>query len=171
MLPDAEPKQETNRVNRSISIVLAALATSMSAGDASAGPPTRTTVLSGKAAREVLRQCSRPTPEAGTAFFRPVATQIDRLDRAVVSSRNARLPVGARTLRGMRSGYAVEVVGIVRSGRRFVYGSYYPLSMQEGLKSASTSPTIVCDGGSRFFGAEIDAATGRLVHIAFNGRP
>ena len=158
-------------MNRCISIMLAALATSMSADAASAERPTRTTILSGKAAREVLRQCSRPTPEAGTAFFRPVPTQIDTLDRAVITSRNGQLPAGARTLRGLRSGYAVEVVGIVRSGRRFVYGSYYPLSMQEGIKSASKSPTIVCDGGSRFFGAEIDAATGRLVHIAFNGRP
>lgn len=158
-------------MTRSIPFAIAAVAACVAAGTATAGPPMRTTVLSGKAAREVLRQCSRPTPEAGTAFFRPMPTQIDRLDRAVVSSRNGRLPAGARTLRGLRSGYAVEVVGIVRSGRRFVYGSYYPLSMQEGLKSASTSPTIVCDGGSRFFGAEIDAGTGRLVHIAFNGRP
>jgi hypothetical protein len=157
-------------VTRPIPGILALAAILPVPAAASAGPPTRTTVLSGRAARDVLRQCSRPAPAAGTSFFRPGRAEIDSLDRAVSSSRSASLAVGARSLSGLRSGYAVEVVGIVRSGRRFVYGNYYPLQMQDGVKSAPSSPTVVCDGGSRFFGAEIDAGSGRLVHIAFNGR-
>lgn len=74
-------------------------------------------------------------------------------------------------MNAIRRNYAVEVIGMVHLGRRFVYGSYYPLAMQDGIKEAPAGPTIVCDGGPTFFGVEIDAATGRTTHIAFNGRP
>jgi len=156
-------------VNRSIRTILAAAAACLTADAAPASPPARATVLTGTAARDVLHQCSRSTPEAGTSFFAPAPVEIDRLDRAVSSSRVRRLPPGAGTLRTLKTTYAVEVVGIVRSGQRFVYGNYYPLSMQDGVKSAPGTATAVCDGGPRFFGAEIDAVSGHITHMDFNG--
>ena len=135
----------------------------------SAKAPSRVTVLSGSMARQVLHQCSRRTPAAGSSFFVPGAGDIEALDQGVARSRDARLPTDARKVSSLHGGYAVEIIGIFRSGRRFVYGSYYPLRMQEGVKDAPSTPVIVCDGGSRFFGAEIDAASGRITHLAFNG--
>lgn len=80
------------------------------------------------------------------------------------------MPVDAHDLASIRRNYAVEIVGVVRSGRRFVYGNYYPLIMQDGIKHALPGATVVCDGGRRFFGVEIDASSGHLTHMAFNGR-
>lgn len=135
----------------------------------SAKQPSRVAVLTGKMAQQVLHQCSRSTPSAGVPLFTPKRSHVEALDRAVASSRDRRLPKDARTVADLRRSYAIEVVGISRSGRRFVYGNYYPLVLQEGMKEAPTTPTIVCDGGASFFGAEIDAATGHLTHLAFNG--
>lgn len=132
-------------------------------------PPARTTILSGQSASDVLRQCSRPAPSRGSGFFRPDDRQIVALDRTASAASRRRLS-DARDLQSIRRNYAVEVIGIVRAGHRFVYGNYYPLMMQDGMKDAPVGATVVCDGGPRLFGVEIDASTGRLTHIAFNGR-
>jgi len=137
-----------------------ALAALTAVAGANTGPPQRTTMLTGKAAAEVMKQCSRSVPARGQGLFRPTAAQIAMLDHAA-AARSGKADIG-RT-------YAVEVVGTVRGGRRFVYGNYYPISLQDGVKFAPSTPTVVCDGGPQFFGIEVDAATGRLTHAAFNG--
>jgi hypothetical protein len=57
----------------------------------------------------------------------------------------------------------------VRGGKRFIYGNYYLLSMQEGMKNIVV-PMIVCDGGASFFGVEMDVAKGVVTAFDTNGR-
>lgn len=158
-------------MNRRLLIVVALA--SMPATPIMAAAPQRVTVFTGSAAPEMLRQCSRGAPKAGTGWFRPSVAEISRLDRAtVVELAKPGAPRDRAKIDGLaslRRGYAVEVVGIVRDGRRYVYGSYLPMMFQEGVKEAATHPTIVCDGGPTLFGVEIDARTGRVTHVAFNG--
>ncbi|MBB3990795.1 hypothetical protein [Croceicoccus naphthovorans] len=59
-----------------------------------------------------------------------------------------------------------EVFGIVRNGRRIIYGNYLPSSVEPNPKYM---PTSVCDGGPVFFGVEYDMGTNAITHIAFNG--
>jgi hypothetical protein len=127
-----------------------------------AAVPNRVVFIPTLNAPQLLKQCSRPTPPAGTSWFTPTPAQVDALERAVVA-RNPRfgpLP----TLRRM---WRVEIVGIVRGGRRFVYGGFAPSNQPP---TPAGVPTIICDGGDLFFGAEIDASNGRLTHFASNGR-
>lgn len=137
---------------------------------ASAARPQRAVTLTGKAMTEVLKQCSRVAPIKGEAWFKPTAAQIATLDRLAAAKLNGH---GGITKVGgaaeLKRRYAVEVVGIVRGGRRFVYGNYYPLSMQEGMKDAPV-PMVVCDGGASFFGIEMDAARGVVTQFDTNGR-
>lgn len=126
------------------------------------GTPSRIVVIPSPNGPKLLKQCSRPSPSAGSSWFDPTPAQIDALEHAVVAGnpRFGPLPL-------LRRMWRVETIGIVRSGRRFVYGNFAPAS-QPPVQAAV--PTIVCDGGDLFFGAEIDAATGRLTHFASNGR-
>ena len=137
---------------------------------ADAAKPERVTILKGDERQSVLRQCSRPTPGPGEGWFEPTRSQITTLDtlvgRRVAAARGGAKPLG---MDGIVGTYAVEAVGIVRGGRRHVYGNYYPLRMQEGVKNHDV-PTIICDGGANFIGAEMDVTTGRLTHYATNGR-
>jgi len=137
---------------------------------AHAAVPRRVTILTGTAAAEALQQCSRPSPLKGTGRFKPTAAQIAMLDRAATIAPRRGRGTGLRTVAQVRRKYAVEVVGIVRGRERTVYGNYYPLSLQEGQKTASPHATVVCDGGRTFFGIEIDATTGRTLSMEFNGR-
>ena len=124
--------------------------------------PNRVVLVPAHNAPGLLKQCSRPTPPAGSSWFAPTATQVDALERAVVA-RNPRFG----PLPALRRMWRVEVIGIVRGGRRFVYGGFAPTSQPP---TPAGVPTVVCDGGDLFFGAEIDASNGRLTHFARNGR-
>lgn len=159
---------------RTTALALALTLAIASATITHASAPQRVTIFTGKAASKMLEQCSRGTPQKGSGWFRPTRQQIDALDRATARDL-AKLTwprdrVKVSNVATLRREYAVEVVGIVRDGQRFVYGNYFPLTFYDGVKEAATSPTIVCDGGPRLFGVEIDARTGSLTHIAFNGR-
>lgn len=127
-----------------------------------AGTLNRVVVIPELNAPRLLKQCSRPSPSPGSSWFTPTAAQVDALERAVVT-RNPRFG----PLPSLRRMWRVEVVGMVRGGRRFVYGNFAPAS-QPSVPAGV--PTIVCDGGDLFFGAEIDTTTGRLTHFESNGR-
>lgn len=105
----------------------------------------------------LLKQCSRPSPKAGS-FFNVTPTQVERLEREVV--REMKVPPAIRTR------WRVEAVGIAHADGRFVYGSFMPAQ----VPATKGVPTVVCDGGPVFFGAEMDAATGRIVGLRTNGR-
>lgn len=124
--------------------------------------PNRVVIIPALNAPKLLKQCSRPSPSAGSSWFAPTPEQVEALERAVVA-RNPRFG----PLSSLRRMWRVEAVGIVRGGRHFVYGNFAPASQPPVPAGV---PTIVCDGGDLFFGAEIDATTGRLTHFASNGR-
>lgn len=122
------------------------------------------TTFVGKDAVRLLAQCSRSAPQAGDRFFRPDAAAIAALERAVA----ARDP-GVGGIGGLRRGWVLEATGIVRNGRRHVYGSFTP-SRFHAAATTHDVPTVICDGGPTIFGAEIDLGTGRITHWAANGR-
>ncbi len=59
-----------------------------------------------------------------------------------------------------------EIFGITRGGRRILYANFVPADIMPDQRHL---PTNVCDGGPAFFGVELDMASGRISHIAFNG--
>ena len=70
-------------------------------------------------------------------------------------------------------GWRRQYVGIVRGGRRFIYGNFFP--RREGELALGepqwpdAEPRIICDGGAIFFGVEYDFEAGKFTQIAFNG--
>ena len=138
--------------------------------------PPETTVLGAPEAGFALPACSRTT--AG-----PVEGGWELADSDVAAMESALAPV-LQSLAG-KNGYTPgtetpdpltyvandprwtrEVFGIVRGGRRIVYGNYLPASV---TPNPEFMPTGVCDGGPVFFGVEYDVDAQAITHIAFNG--
>ena len=148
-------------------------------GAASQSLPPDALVLPGSAAVQLLHQCSRPAPSPGEATWTPGAEDIERLESALADAIRPRAeirrshyasdPDWARVPLGWRRQY----VGIVRGGRRFIYGNFFPRREGElALGEPSwpdTDPRVICDGGAIFFGAEYDVEAGRFTQLAFNG--
>lgn len=136
---------------------------------------TSVAIMPGTAVPEMLHQCSRPVPVAGAGRWRPDAAAIARLEAALPAALGAD-PLG-RTLpvaRGLSSAWGRQYVGFIRGGRRYLYGNFFPVDMigeyRENGVDWRKRPVVVCDGGPSMFGVEMDAATGHITHLAFNGR-
>lgn len=136
----------------------------------------------------MLRQCSRSSPAPGEGSWQPEAADIAALEAALpaalaasnLSAIEERLrtrpevgtpspsdPDWATAPRGWRRQYG----GLVRGGRRFIYGNFYPHRSDDGWQTPDwrTAVVLVCDGGPVFFGAEYDVEGHRFTHLAFNG--
>ena len=76
-----------------------------------------------------------------------------------------------RELADAPNGWLRQYVGIVRGGRRFVYGNFFPRSVTRYGDAGRwrREPVMVCDGGPAFFGIEYDVESGTFTQLGFNG--
>lgn len=132
------------------------------------GMPASATVLPESQIGAMLRQCSRASPSAGQGGWRPSAADISALERRLLAALADAPQARAMSNGAPPQGWLRQYVGLVRDGRRYVYGNFAP----QGDVSSSDwrrTPLIVCDGGPDFFGVEYDVESQRFTHLAFNG--
>lgn len=128
-------------------------------------------ILPGEMAATLLRQCSRDAPLPGETTWQPTWNDIARfeaaLPRALAADPESRGLVDFQP----PERWVRQYVGLVRGGRRFIYGNFAPqFPGGSGIPKMSPSrPMLVCDGGPAFFGAEYDVEARRVSHLAFNG--
>ena len=121
------------------------------------------------AARDLLAQCSRERRDPGQSAFTPTAAEV----RAMQAALPAAIAADPRA-EGPRPDDATidwigQYVGIVRGGRRFIYGNFWPVYPVPTGPDLRIQAMIVCDGGPRFWGAEYDIEAGRIIHLGYNG--
>lgn len=119
-------------------------------------------------ASRLLAQCSRPSPERGEDTWTPEWADIEALEANLAAALMASEEAGTFTDRQPPEGWARQYVGLIRNGRRFIYGNFLPKGVLQGRSPAEL--VIVCDGGPAMFGVEYDVDAGRFSHVAFNGR-
>lgn len=133
--------------------------------------PADAVILNGSAVATMLRQCSRAAPAAGEDTWQPTAADIAALEAALPAALAARQ---RPELTGASQGWYRQYGGIVRGGRRFIYGNFIPHPpatdpVRPDADRWRSDVAIICDGGPAFFGVEYDLAAGRFTQIAFNG--
>lgn len=137
------------------------------------GPPlpADVAIFDGPMVPTLLRQCSRSTPPAGEGTWQPTAADIAALEAALPAALagTAHAAMLAQAPQGWRRQYG----GIVRGGRRFIYGSFMPASMAIDRRQPErwrNEAELICDGGPTLFGVEYDVGARRFTHLAFNGQ-
>jgi hypothetical protein len=130
------------------------------------GLPAGAIVLPGIAVEEMLRQCSRKAPSPGERAWQPTAADIIALEAALPVELLRRSEAGHPDWRTFPNAWLRQYVGIVRQGRRYVYGSFLPAGHSRYRQRHE--PSLVCDGGPVIFGAEYDVEGRRFTHVAFN---
>ena len=131
------------------------------------------TILDTIAARHVVAQCSRPGPGPVSGYWVPTRADVAEADAAVL-----------RALAAVASGrtgpvadttpprYVRQYAGLVRGTARVLYVNGVA---RDAIRSQADTTAwrrfaqSACDGGTMFFGAEYDAATGRVGALHFNG--
>ena len=123
----------------------------------------------------MLDQCSRDAPEKAQGIWRPSASEIRRFEARVAADLPRRFntlgsvaPEERAKLEKFPSGFWREYLGIVRDGRRHIYGNFGPLDRPAAAAAFSGGPTVVCDGGPVYFGVEYDPDHDAATHWGFN---
>lgn len=133
--------------------------------------PADAVVLSVNNVPLMLEQCSRSS-EVDPVGYLPTATEILALEAALPGALEAAMAgreswqqfSAGRPLQGWRRQY----VGVIRDGRRFVCGNYFP--ERSAYDDTWTHiPLIVMDGGADYFGVEYDVAAQSITNLRFNG--
>jgi hypothetical protein len=149
-----------------------ALAVTAAALDAVGGA-----VLSTSAAKGVLHQCSRQTPQNVLGTWTPTKQDVRELE--------IRLPT-ALALEAQKHGtsympemtFQRQYAGFLVGKRRIVYVNGFPRSAGDPARDGTTAarnfdwhrePVVVCDGGPAFFGVEYDPEKKTFAHFEFNG--
>lgn len=127
-------------------------------------------VMAPEHARDLLRQCSRATPQGVTGTWQPAAAQIADLE--------ARLPDAvAQVQPDVHGAFARQYAGYVIGGKKLIYVNAFPRNtLGDFDKDPATwnakvthQAMMVCDGGHDFFGVLYDPATKTFSQFAFNG--
>ncbi len=133
--------------------------------------PSRAAVIPEAEGYKVERPCSRRSPGAITAVWRPDSALVARIEKALaplVQGALERSPWAGKVT-GTADAYYRQYVGVVIDGRRIVYVNAFrspggaPISWELRLAT-------MCDGGELSFGVEYDVEADRLQHLAFNSR-
>jgi hypothetical protein len=132
--------------------------------------PANAVILDAGAVPAMLRQCSRAAPAAGEGSWRPGPADIAALEAALPAGLAAQNRPGVDWSRAPE-GWLRQYVGLLRGGRRFIYGNFVPASLggDDPAGRWRDAPAIICDGGPAFFGVEYDVEARRFTHFAFNG--
>lgn len=133
--------------------------------------PEDAVVLPESAIETVIRQCSRGAPAAGEASWQPGADQIAALEAALPAALVASTARDDQDWSRFPGDWRRQYVGLVRGGRRYVYGNFFPRRLSDDIGPGRwrTDPVLVCDGGPAFFGVEYDVEAGRITRLDFNG--
>lgn len=146
--------------------------------------PSDGTIFPAEHARELLRQCSRATPQNVDGTWLPSQTQIRELE--------ARLPMAAIQFMEKEgwakkyqehfasTRYDHQYGGLLVHGRKIIYVNAFPhqvvdfdgSDLAKGWKTKTDwrhDPVLVCDGGEDFWGGEYDPAAKTFENFEFNG--
>ena len=127
-------------------------------------------IMAPEHARDLLRQCSRSTPQGVTGTWQPTAAQTAELD--------AHLPDAvAHAQPDAHGAFARQYAGYIIAGHRWIYVNAFPQHVladfdkdpSHWTEKATHQAMMVCDGGHDFFGVLYDPATKAFSQFAFNG--
>lgn len=127
-------------------------------------------ILAADQAPKLLDQCSRSTPQSGEGTWAPGWRDIHSLEELLPAALEGERFDGMPASKPPQ-GWRRQYVGIVRGGRKLIYGNYFPATTSFSRIDWRSESVVVCDGGSNFFGIEYDIDAGRITHLAFNGSP
>jgi hypothetical protein len=152
--------------------VAALMAVVATAEETSDTLPARVAIMPAELGPALLHQCSRATPPADE-FWTPSPQDVLAAEKALpgfmahAKCRAPTHPVGE---------YLRQYVGIISGGRRMLYVNAVYAEIVARMPGSGrsldwrTTPIVVCDGGTAFWGVEYDVAARSFGKLTCNGK-
>lgn len=128
-------------------------------------------VLPAEAAESLLHQCSRSAPKLGEGGWQPTNKDLDALEQLLPTALSRTAEARKVNFNQVLDNWRRQYVGVVRGGRKYIYGNFFPRMKDLDWLQWETKPTMICDGGPEFFGVEFDVMAHSFTRIDFNGGP
>lgn len=161
----------TSILRNVVRIGFLAITLNLPASDAFLAPSaTGRFVLSPSLGKDVLSQCSRPTPSEVSEFWKPPSQDIEELELALPKYLDTREKIG-QPAPPKGQAYHRQYIGFTSKSERFIYGNFYPTSAAIGFWKDKQAKLAfgVCDGGPVFWGIVFRVSTKTFEQIHFNG--
>jgi hypothetical protein len=135
--------------------------------------PKQYTILDSTKGKNLLRQCSRSTPQKISSFWVPSEKEIMMIDAQFlrvmdIKSKGCCLP--GRKIQKLDD-FAFQYIGVTIHGKKYVYvNSFYKDKENESLYTNwKTEPIVMCDGGDHYWGVLFDLNRLRFRNLSING--
>jgi hypothetical protein len=142
----------------------------LAADESFEAPATGRFIFGPSLGQELLKQCSRATPQGVSGFWKPSTHDIDELELALPKYLAAREKAGQQ-IPPKGESYHRQYIGFSIGSDRLIYGNFYPGSAATGFwKDKESKQALgVCVGGPVFWGIVFRLSTKTFEDIRFNG--
>lgn len=156
------------RSRSSVNLIMTLLAGGLFACASNQILPKNVFILPISAGPELMKQCSRDTPQNVTEFWELGIGQVDDFDHRIDDFFYQRHLKGWKSNTEDLKNFHRQYLGIVTDGKRLIYGSFYdPIDYDSGIEAAKAQ--IWCDGGPDVFGLEYDPTQKKILDMQMNG--
>jgi hypothetical protein len=133
--------------------------------------PEKFTIIKDSLGRELVNQCSRPSPEEASKFFNLSNSEVQVLHK------NFKKIYKTKCTDKAYKGFTVsdtvptvyQYVGVFMNDRKHIYINAFPEEMLSLLRHPwKQQPLIICDGSKHFWGVVFDLKTERFSDLYMN---
>ena len=134
--------------------------------------PKQFAVIKDSLGKELVHQCSRPSPRAATDFFDLSENDINTLHKnlkRIYSLEPAEKAFKSIAIRDLEK-YVYQYAGFVFEGSSYIYINAFPKELIVELRHDwKRFPLITCDGGPNDWGVLFDMDEERFYNLYMNG--
>lgn len=149
-----------------LSLLLSNIAIAETTSNTFTLPQNNYVILPIKIAPQILKQCSRDTPQADS-FWVPEKVQIIQLEEQIIDFINLRKKNSFST--PTFQAYDRQYIGIIQNGKKLIYGNYFPSQASQKKIFDMSRVFQVCDGFGHFWGIVYNPATQQFSELEVNG--
>ncbi len=127
--------------------------------------PNNFAVLPIEIAPQVLKQCSRDTPQVDS-FWIPKQAEIIQLEGQLIDFLNQKKKATYNT--PYPQAYDRQFIGIIQNGEKLIYGNFFPFKYSKTFHRLAEI-IDVCDGFGSFWGVIYNPNTQQFSELRING--
>jgi hypothetical protein len=133
--------------------------------------PSKKTILDAGKGKELLKQCSRPTPQKVKDFWNlsdADVTGLEKYFKKIVNLNPERDPDYNKILDSLGN-YSYQYIGVIINKKKYIYINAFKSSLEWNFKDWQTEPAKACDGPASFWGVLFDPEKLEFKEFKTNG--
>jgi len=133
--------------------------------------PEYSVILDAGKGKDLLKQCSRATPEKVKDFWAPANEDIEKLNnnfKKILKVTATECCIGGLTIKKLE-GYVMQYIGVTIKNKKYIYINAFSIGSKKYYNNWEQEPAKACDGGAGFWGALFDLEDLAFTQLSFNG--